>query len=342
MTNVPLWFWITVSFLFGISIGSFLNVVIYRLPRGKSLTEPKNSFCPNCGATLTAIDLVPLLSFLALGRRCRRCHKPISWRYFNVELLTGLLFVAMYLRFPRDPANWIALSLFTSVLIPIFFIDLDTFTIPDSLNLLALGIAIARDIYGIATHEAGHELLWGWLPRSILGAVVGSLLFGLVRFVGTIAYKKEAMGLGDPLLSRAMGAMLVSVTPAGFFPLRLFPIWALLACVSGVIVGYPIILRRSQLEQQAAGKNNGTSAENEEENGGDLDEFSTSNQAKELLYPLWLGDLRDYFKYRNTAPPESEEDFIVAPTAIPFGPFLVIGFLLTVFCGEWITAAYLA
>src|SRR5579862_6140121 len=102
------WFWIVTTFLFGICFGSFLNVVIWRLPRKgtpeapQSLMEPTWSYCPNCNHSLNAKDLVPLFSDLWLRRRCHYCEKPISSRYFWVELLTGVLFVVMYFRYRDD------------------------------------------------------------------------------------------------------------------------------------------------------------------------------------------------------------------------------------------------
>ncbi|HZO87946.1 MAG TPA: prepilin peptidase [Chthonomonadaceae bacterium] len=341
----PAWFWCLVTFVFGITIGSFLNVVIWRLPQGISVNDPAWSFCPNCKRRLTAIDLVPLFSFLILGQRCRSCKQPISWRYFAIELLTGLLFVALYLRYPQDAANCVALLLFTAVLIPVFFIDLATFHIPDSLNLLAFGVAVGRDVWGIAQHEPGHELVWGWLPRSILGAVVGVLIFGVVRILGWLWKRVEAMGLGDVLLARAMGAMLISVTPAAFHPLRLFPIWVLLACFSGVIVGPALILiRRAQAAKLQAVPEPVLDREDEPE------EEENSSLTWEVLavgYCLVLGDLVDYVRdllrgRRGQAPEPQEDNWQPAPTAIPFGPFMVIGFLATVFIGEPLTAWYLA
>ncbi len=111
------------------------------------------------------------------------------------------------------------MPLFGAVLVPIFCIDLERFEIPNQLNLLVFVIAVARDVYGIATHEPGHELVWHWLPASILGAVVGVAIFGSIRVIGWLWKRQEAMGLGDVLLARAMGAMLVSVVPAGSNPL---------------------------------------------------------------------------------------------------------------------------
>lgn len=341
--TVQIWFWIVTTFLLGICIGSFLNVVIWRLPRGGSLTQPEWSYCPNCEHRLHALDLVPLFSFLLLGRKCRYCHKPISWRYFGVELLTGLLFVALYLRYAQEAPNAIALLLFAALLVPIYFIDLDFFLIPDSLNLLAFLVAVGRDIWGIATHEPGHELLWGWMPRSVLGALVGMLIFGAVRVLGWAWKRQEAMGLGDVLLARAMGAMLISFVPVGMNPLRLFPIWVFMACISGLVIGGGKIL--------LAGRNPGQ--ETEAASPEDEEEYveEESSWGKELGAIGWclvLGDAFEYLKDRfrprqsNEELPVVEDNWKPAATAIPFGPFLVVGFLATVFGGEIFTAWYLA
>ncbi|HZT43014.1 MAG TPA: prepilin peptidase [Chthonomonadaceae bacterium] len=340
---IPVWLVAAFAFLFGTVIGSFLNVVIWRLPRDQSLMKPEYSYCPHCKARLTAVDLVPLFSFLALGRRCRRCKAPIAWRYFYVELLTGLLFVALYWRFRHDAANAVAQILFAAVLIPIFYIDLDTYRIHDSLNLTALFIAVGRDVWGIAIHEPGHELLWGWLPRSVLGAIVGVLVFGTVRVLGWVWKRQEAMGLGDPLLARAMGAMLISVVPAGMHPLRLFPIWILLACLSGIVIGVPwLYLHRSPASEE------GREAEEEAEEEPEY-ESSLGRELLDIIAALFLWDAVSYFILDRVYPErleryteEMEEDVPPAPTAIPFGPFLVLGYLATVFWGEGLTAWYLA
>lgn len=339
---IPVWLVAAFAFLFGIVIGSFLNVVIWRLPRDQSLMKPEYSYCPHCKARLMAVDLVPLFSFLALGRRCRRCKAPIAWRYFYVELLTGLLFVALYLRFQHNAADAIAQILFAAVLIPIFFIDLDTFSIQDSLNLTAFFIAVGRDVWGIVSHEPGHTLLWGWLPRSILGAVVGVLVFGTVRVLGWVWKRQEAMGLGDVLLARAMGAMLISVVPAGMYPLRLFPIWILLACLSGIVMGVPLLYWR----RAHAGPDVEVGEEEAEEEPEP--ESSLGRELLDIVQCLVLWDAVLYVldmlhpeRLEHYAQ-EIEEDVPPAPTAIPFGPFLVLGFLAAVFWGEWLTAWYLA
>jgi len=109
----------TFAFVFGLTIGSFLNVVIYRLPRGEGLAG--RSGCPNCQDQLAWFDLVPLLSFLFLAGRCRRCQGRISWRYPLVELVTGLLALAVLVRFGPGPAG-LAYFAFGAALIAITFI----------------------------------------------------------------------------------------------------------------------------------------------------------------------------------------------------------------------------
>ena len=354
-----LWFWTITAFVFGITVGSFLNVVIYRLPRGGSLVQPEHSYCPNCKRQLNALDLVPLFSFLFLGCKCRGCKLPISWRYFGVELLTGVLFAALYLSSRDNVPNAIAFILFTAILVPITFIDLDFFMIPSSLNILAFMIAISRDIWGIATHEAGHQPLWGWLPWSIVGAVAGTLIFGVVRVSGWLWKRVEAMGLGDVFLARGMGALLVSVVPAGGHPLRLFVMWVLLSCASGLIVGPALIFLR---KQQA--KHKGDSVTNVEESRDVLNfekkfeddleaaepESSLIEQLKEVGYVLWLADFWEYLgeklaalRGQPVAPMNYEDDdWKPEASAIPFGPFLSVGFLATIFVGELLTNLYLA
>ena len=101
-----------------------------------------------------------------------------------MELLTGILFVLLTVRFLPNVPDCVSLLLFAYVMVPVFFIDLDTFTIPTSLNLLAFAIPVGRDLYGIAAREPNHALISGWLPTSILGGLVGASIFGVVRDCG--------------------------------------------------------------------------------------------------------------------------------------------------------------
>ncbi len=197
-------------FLLGCVVGSFLNVCIYRLPRDRSVVWPP-SHCPQCGVQLTAIDLVPLLSFLALGRKCRRCGGPISWRYFLVELLTGLVFLAAWEAYPL---SWQVLPVwaFAAVVIAVVFTDLDHLIIPDSLVIAGLVAAVASEAIAVASgasllsvHVPGTGL---GLPRVVAGGVLGLLVFIAVRGFSQLLFRREGMGLGDVKLAAAIGAML--------------------------------------------------------------------------------------------------------------------------------------
>lgn len=299
--------------------------------------RPSSSYCPKCNRSLSALDLVPLFSFLLLGRKCRGCKQPISWRYFCVELLTGLLFAVITWRFWQNGADCVALLLFTAVLVPIYFIDLETFTIPDSLNVLVFVIPLVRDIMGIVQKEPAHKPLWGWLPYSIVGALGGMLIFGLIRLIGWIWKRQEAMGLGDVLLARGMGAMLVCfLSPDGGLIGTLL-IWFLLAIGAGAIVGPLMLFLRRKRAVIVEEPENPQEFPEEDSNLGE--------QLFALGYCLVLGDVWGYLKdvrHRWSAEMAPvEEEFEVAPTAIPFGPFMVLGFLLTVFFGGILITAYL-
>ena len=160
--------------------------------------------------------------------------------------------MGLAIRFEQNAPDAVSLMLFTALLVPMTFIDLEFFAIPEQLNLLAFAVVIGRDIWGIARHEPNHAPLFGWLPRSVVGALAGILIFGGVRLVGWIWKRREAMGLGDVLLARAMGGMLVQLVPVGLPLLRLFPAWVLLSCLSGMIVGIPLLMVRGREEEQAA------------------------------------------------------------------------------------------
>ena len=124
--------WPLFALLSGLAVGSFLNVVIHRLPKGESIVFPP-SRCPSCGRRLGPADLVPVLSYLALKGRCRYCHSPISPRYPLVEALTGGLFLLASLFYPPSLEALLVFA-FLSLLVALSFIDLDTYELPDSLT----------------------------------------------------------------------------------------------------------------------------------------------------------------------------------------------------------------
>ncbi len=182
--------------LFGVVIGSFLNVVIYRLPLDKGLVTGR-SMCPHCGNQLKWYHNVPLLSFAALRGKCAFCRQPISWRYPLVELLTGGAYVYFYWYLGLTPAFFVWI-LFVSALIVIFFIDLDHQIIPDSITFpgMVLGLAASFLPGGIG------------IKTAVIGFLVGGGALYLIAILGEWLFKKEAMGGGDIKMAAMLGAFL--------------------------------------------------------------------------------------------------------------------------------------
>ena len=182
--------WIVVAGVYGLAIGSFLNVVIWRLPRGGSISTPTWSYCPRCEHRLGALDLFPVVSFLALGAKCRYCKNPISWRYPGVELLTGALFAVIAYYTWQSFGQWydaVLYCLFAALLVCVFFIDLEHFVIPDGLSVLGILLGLA------------HGVVAGTLRDSVAGlfgyaAVI--YLIGLLSYVYLVAVLDKRMGAG--------------------------------------------------------------------------------------------------------------------------------------------------
>lgn len=175
--------------LIGLLIGSFLNVCIYRIPKGKSISYPP-SHCPRCETRLKPIDLIPILSYILNKGKCRYCGEGISPQYPIVELLNGVIYLILYLKFGLT-ILFFKYAILSSLLIVISFIDLKYQLIPDRLNLFCLGIGIL------------FTLLYGnkWLVlNSATGLIIGGGLFLLIAVV-----TRGAMGGGDIKLMGALG-----------------------------------------------------------------------------------------------------------------------------------------
>jgi leader peptidase (prepilin peptidase) / N-methyltransferase len=182
--------------LFGLCVGSFLNVVIGRLPAGRSIAHPGSS-CPRCGYLIAWYDNVPLLSFLLLRARCRSCRDPISWRYPIVELLCAVLFAMAYVRF--GPSLQLASSLILlSILVAITGIDFDHQIIPDLLSLPGVAVGLLLSLAPGAI---------GWRP-SALGVLVGAGVFLVIIAASSLALGQAGMGGGDVKLGAMLGAFL--------------------------------------------------------------------------------------------------------------------------------------
>jgi len=184
----------------GLAIGSFLNVCVYRIPRGESLLYPA-SHCPICQTPIKWYDNIPVISYLLLRGRCRKCSSPISLRYPLIEVLTGLLFLLTFY-FSLSSLSlssfllFIKNLLFISLLIPILFIDLKEQIVPNrfSYTLLAGGL-----IFGFLTRF--------FLP-AVLGAGIGAGLFLIILLLGSLFLKEAGMGMGDVKLAAGIGAFL--------------------------------------------------------------------------------------------------------------------------------------
>jgi leader peptidase (prepilin peptidase)/N-methyltransferase len=233
--------------LLGLCIGSFLNVVIHRLPLmmerewklesaellGVKVDEPApitlstpRSRCPSCGHMITWYENIPVLSYLRLGGKCAECKTPIGKRYPAIEILTALLFAACGVHFGAQPATLLWCGL-VATLIALAFIDLDTQFLPDSLTLPLLWAGIASAAFG-------------WIPvslkDSVFGAMAGYLSLWFVFHAYRIIRGREGMGAGDFKLLAALGAWM------GWLAI---PSIILLSSAVGAIVGIALIVLRS-------------------------------------------------------------------------------------------------
>jgi leader peptidase (prepilin peptidase) / N-methyltransferase len=182
------------AFILGAAVGSFLNVCIYRLPRDLSVNQPRRSFCPACKKPIPWHQNLPLISWLVLRGRCANCGSKIAFRYFAVELLTALLFLAIWQNFswPMAITYWI----FVSFLLVGTFVDFEHFIIPDRVTI---GGIIAGFIASLAVPtlmDTDSRVVAG--IRSLLAAVVGYVILLLVLEAGKIAFGKKRIRLDAP------------------------------------------------------------------------------------------------------------------------------------------------
>jgi len=189
-------FFSVIAFVLGAVVGSFLNVCIYRLPRDLSVNEPKRSFCPACEKQIPWQQNLPLFSWLFLRGRCASCGSRIPFRYFAVELLTALLFLAIWRAFPWEIA--LAYWLLVALLIAATFIDFEHFIIPDEITLggTAAGV-LASFILPALMQTTQH---WRALLTSLASAALGYGLLWIVLEGGKLAFGKKKIRLEAPTL----------------------------------------------------------------------------------------------------------------------------------------------
>jgi len=254
LESTPVLFYASVVIL-GLVIGSFLNVVIHRLPvilknswsrQCRELTEPERadddatkqpfnllrpaSHCPSCGHRIRAIENIPVLSYIVLGGRCAACHTRIPLRYPVVELATALLsfFTALHFGYTQQTAAALA---FTWMIIPLCVIDYDEQLLPDCITLPLLWAGLALSLWGIFIDSR----------ESIVGAMAGYLSLWFVYHIFKLATGKEGMGYGDFKLLAAIGAWV------GW---KALPVVILLSSVVGAITGIVLITLKGRQRSQ--------------------------------------------------------------------------------------------
>jgi len=197
-------FYSALVFMLGACIGSFANVCIYRMPRGRSIVLPRSS-CPHCDGKIAWYDNIPLLSFFLLGCKCRSCGGKIAGRYFTVELLTGILFLLVWLHYGvsvKTPVCWIVV---TGLIIGTF-IDFDFMIIPDQITIGGFFAGFIFSFVFPGLHDVSSH--FDGFKSSFIGFMAGAFILWLVGELGRLAFKKEAMGMGDVKLLGALGAFL--------------------------------------------------------------------------------------------------------------------------------------
>lgn len=259
LLGLPLWVTCVFVAVFGAIIGSFLNVVIHRLPREESIVFP-NSRCPSCSALIGAYDNIPLVSYAVLRGRCRKCGAPISWRYPAVELLTALLYAVVFLVdvYARGGMTYTILFdlIFVSALVALIFIDAEHMLLPNAITYPGIVFAVIARLAlpylvgpfafdDLPSLWYGPLSTWPVWAASLVGATLGALVGGgSLWFMGWLWERLrgvEAMGLGDVKMMFMVGAYL------GW---RLTILTIFLGVLSGSIIGISLMMRRRERDMQ--------------------------------------------------------------------------------------------
>ena len=224
-------------FILGLGFGSFANVCIYRIPRGKSIIEP-GSYCPKCGKQIKWYDNIPIISYALLGGKCRYCGSGISLQYPLIELITGFLFLLTYQKFQGAPLTIIIFLLLVLSLIIVSTIDLQTYTIPDKFTypLIVLGLISSPFNFFLKEYSGiiiSSSKMLSLILSSFLGFLIGGGILYLIALLGRSMFKREAMGGGDIKLISGVGAFLGAVNV----------LWVIfLASLLGAITGGALLI----------------------------------------------------------------------------------------------------
>ena len=217
-------------FIVGLCLGSFANVCIYRLPKEKQIISGR-SFCPNCKKKIKWHDNLPLISFIILKKKCRECKMRISSRYFIVELITGISFLLIFLNF-KSLYTILFLSVLILIFIIIFFIDLENFIIPDTLNFIIMGLAFTKNFLPSFNSNLIHDI-----NQSLIGGIIGYLTIWLIIFLYKFIKKIDGMGLGDAKLMAGIGFL---------FGWQSIPLVLFLSSILGLIFVIPSLIKKQK------------------------------------------------------------------------------------------------
>ena len=254
LTGLPEFIAYIFVFVIGAAVGSFLNVVIHRIPREESIVLP-NSACPKCKAAIKPYDNIPILSWLILGGKCRNCKEPIAWRYPAVEFLTAVVFVATYWQLGMTVLLPVGL-IFVSAMIALIFIDAEHMILPNVITYPLLVFAlVVRIIYPILfdgssfsdtayypiTLLQGYPLWVTSLAAGLLGALVCGGSLWLVGEVWKRLRGVDAMGLGDVKMMLGVGALL------GW---RLGILTIFIGAFAGALIGIVLVTRQKDKDLQ--------------------------------------------------------------------------------------------
>ncbi len=316
-------------------------MVIYRLPRRVSFTNPRHSICPTCKKNLTALELIPLVSWLMQKGQCACMESKVSPRYFIVELTTGILFAIIWFQqfvvstdvmvAARNfkPENWIlgiGFSLFAATLVVAIATDLAHYIIPDEVNaaMFIIGIGMNVALYAIGSPLASIN----GIPSSIVGALVGIGVLWGIAFLGRLLFQKDAMGHGDIKMARGIGAVLLPTAALYSFGL---------AVVLGAVFGIGIVLYRKIQDGKAARINQEASPEEDSSEVPYEPESLKSLLICGLGYVLCIDIIglfipklyERWFGENPYAVEVIDEEEEVEHSMIPFGPYLAAGAIAT-------------
>jgi leader peptidase (prepilin peptidase)/N-methyltransferase len=287
----PAWFLASSAFAVGAAIGSFLNVVIARVPYRESVVWP-GSHCRACGTPIRARDNIPILSWFLRRGRCGECLAPFSIRYALVEL--GFALVCA-LAVARHGLSWPAAheALLMAFLVVLTGTDLDHWLLPHEITWPGIAVGVL-----LAGAQGREPFLW-----HLFAAAAGYSALALVGFIGERLLQKEAIGGGDPWLFALIGA---------FLGLRALPAVLLLASVQGTVIGIAMVAARRRAEAHRE-----VGPQSQKGPGADPPATAPTEAAARTPSPGLAES--------PPAPGAEEEEWTPEPTAIPFGPFLALG-----------------